>query len=137
MKLTQTSDFTLKYPWYDVFSTKTMVVALCFFLKYDFLNRFREYKFWEIYQVANLVLVKKKHKKRDYRVKSMLNLFLDKSHCNRVKLNGDAWYTDGWSEEGCLQEGWSTECCIVEKNTVFADFWEKMWNFCIEKFSDF
>ena len=122
MKLTQTSDFTLKYPWYDVFSTKTMVVALRFFFWYDFLNRFREYKFWEIYQVANLVLVEKKNKKRDYRVKSMFKFIFDKSHCNRVKLNGDAWYTDGWSEEGCLQEGWSTECCIVEKNTVFADF---------------
>ena len=76
MKLTQTSDFTLKYPWYDVFSTKTMVVALCFFLKYDFLNRFREYKFWEIYQVANLVLVEKKIKNEITEWNQCLNLFL-------------------------------------------------------------
>ena len=137
MKLTQTSDFTLKYPWYDVFSTKTMVLALCFFLNVWFLNRFREYQFWEKYKGANLVLVKKNIKNEITEWNQCLNLFFDKLHCNRIRLNGDAWYTDGWSEEGCLQEGWSTECCIVEKDTVFADCWEKMWNFCIEKFCDF
>ena len=42
---------------YDVFSTKTMVVALCFFEMYEFLNRFGEYKFCEKYKGANLVLV--------------------------------------------------------------------------------
>ena len=56
----------------------------------------------------------------------MFKFFFDKSHCNRVKLNGDAWYTEGWSEEGCLQEGWSIECCMVEEKTVFANFWENM-----------
>ena len=49
----------------------------------------------------------------------------------------DAWYTDGWSEEGCLQEGWSTECWIVEKNTVFADFWEKCEIFVLKNFPIF
>ena len=59
IKLTQTTDFTLKYPRYDVFSTKTMVVGLYFFLIYDFLNHDREYQFWEKYKGEYLVLVKK------------------------------------------------------------------------------
>ena len=93
---------------------------------YDFLNRFGEYQFSEKYRGANLDLVKKNMKNEITERNQCLNLFFDKSDCNRVKLNGDAWYTEGWSEEGCLQEGSSTECCIVEKNTDFADFWEKM-----------
>ena len=70
-------------------------------------------------------LVKKNIKNEITERNQCLNLFFDKSQCNRVKLNGDAWYTEGWSEEGCLQEGWSTECCIVEKTLFLQIFGEK------------
>ena len=104
---------------------------------YDFLNRFREYQFWEKYKGANLVLVKKNIKNEITEWNQCLNLFFDNSHCNRVKLNGDAWYTEGWSEEGCLQEGWSTECCIVEKTLFLPIFGKKCEIFVLENFPIF
>ena len=58
---------------------------------HDFLNRFREYQFWEKYKSANLVLVQKNIKNEITEWNQCLNLFFDKSQCNRVKLNGDAW----------------------------------------------